>query len=421
MNHISPIIPKKVINQLSIIVVLMIVLPSFNFYLNNILLSMKMGSVVILVYGTLILTMLYGIYISAKYHLIKISAIRISLVLFVLGIVSYFLYGHSIGNRLIRPDYNILYSELLFLLFFCLPSLMISSACRDWSLVVKYLTIVSPVIVVMAFYAWYLFGFRTYGDESMNYMTLSYHVLTAGCVCMTNSFRGFKPIYWVTSLVFLFIIVGSGCRGALVCVLLFLILLLYRQVVANPNKKSSKFIKVSCVVLVLSIPIFYMRVVDDLGNMFEKIGVSSRAIEYLDDKSFLSSDSRDNIRKAIFEGVKDNPFGYGLYGDRYVTIKYYQEGSEYAHNIFYEFLADYGVFIGPLLILGIMVLCYKRFKKYKNDDIGLALLLLIPDGFLKLFFSNSYLTDSVFFILIGFLLSLSNTENSKYTIEWKEQ
>lgn len=400
-------VPNKVIRQLSMIVVMMIVIPSFNFYLSNILLVWGYRSLVVLIYGALLLLMIHGLYIGSKYHLIRRSVIIISVVLALMGVISYMIYGDSIRERLIRPDFHILYSELLYLFLFALPSLLITSAVRDWDLVVNKLIKISPFIVAMAIYSWYLVGFRTWGDDSMNYMTLSYHVLTAGCVCLAVSFTGFKPVYWIATLVFLFIMIGSGCRGALVCVLLFVILLLVRRVTLHPHSKSSRFIKIACVVLIVSSPFLYMKVFTNITNMFDKIGISSRVIEMLEDNEFLSSNSRDNIRTAIMKGVDDNPFGYGLYGDRYVTIKYYQEGSEYAHNVFYEFLADFGVFLGPLFLLLIFYFCYKCFREYKETNICVALLFLIPDGLLKLFFSNSYLTDSVFFIFIGFLLSLN--------------
>ena len=399
--------PTKVIRQLSLIVVMMMVIPSFNFYLSNIFLVWGFGSLVILIYGVLLLLMLYGIFIGSKYHLIKKSAVVISAVLAFMAFFSYLMYGDAIGDRLIRPDFHILYSELLYLFIFALPALLVASAARDWDLVVDKLIKIAPLIVAMAFYAWYLVGFRTWGDDSMNYMTLSYHVLTAGCICLAVSFTGVKPVYWIATLAFLFIMIGSGCRGALVCVFLFIVLLLIRQISVCPHSKTSRFIKIGFILLMVSLPTLYMTVFRNVANIFEQIGINSRVIESLRDNEFLSSNSRDNIRNAVLKGISDNPFGYGLYGDRYVTIKYYEEGSEYAHNILFEFLADYGVFLGPILLLVIIYLCYKCFHIYKGTNTGLALLFLVPDGFLKLFFSNSYLTDFLFFVFIGFLLSLN--------------
>ena len=398
-------IPTKITRRLSTIVVLMMLLPSFNFYLSNILQVWGVNSFVVIIYGALLLMMIYGVYIGGKYSLIKKSAIVISVILVLMGFLSYFIYGDAIGQRLIRSDFHILYSELLYLLIFSIPALLITSAVRDWDMVVNTLIKFSPLIVVMALYAWYLVGFRTWGEESMNYMTLSYHVLTAGCVCIAVSFTGFKPVYWIASLVFMFIMIGSGCRGALVCVILFVILLLVRRVSINPHSKSSRLIRLACILLVVSLPILYTKFFTNIANMFEKIGITSRVIETLEESEFLSSDSRENIRNAIMEGIRENPFGYGLYGDRYVTIGYYQGGAEYAHNIFFEFLADFGVFLGPLFFLFIIQLCYKIFRRNNETNVGYALILLFPAGFAKFFFSSSYLINLDFFIFVGFLLS----------------
>lgn len=401
---------------MAIIVTVLLFMPSFNFYLNNILRSSGISSVGTLMYAILIVTEVYGFYLASKKSLVNKRVMTIAVLMGVMSLFSYSIYREELGNRLVRNDLHLYYSELLFLFFFGLPALMLSSACRSWELVFSFAKRVAPIIVVMAIYAWWRVGFSTWGDESINYMTLSYHVLTAGCVCLAQSVKGFHPIYWMASLIFLFIIVAAGCRGALVSTIFFIALIIFRQATATKSKSMIRIWRIIGLVLLLSLPLTFTSLFNDVGSLFDKMGIVSRTMVTISDDTFFLSSSRDNIRTAIMKGVEDNPFGYGLYGDRYICVKHYQNGSEYAHNIFFEFLADFGVLIGPGLLLLIIVLIYRMFKKYKTTDTGLFFLIVIPDGFFKLFFSNSFLMDQTFFLLIGFMMSvMSNKKIERIT------
>lgn len=392
--------------RMALIVSSLIVVPSFNFYLNNILARWGIPSVGVLVFILLIMFEIVGLYKISKAKQFNKKGVTIASITFIMAFVSYLIYNGQIGGRLIRNDYHPIYSELLYLFFFGIPALLLSSSFKHWNLVLHYITIASPVLVLMAFFAFWQVGFSTWGDNSINYMTLSYHVLTAGCVCLSKSFKGVNIVYWISSLLFLFIIVAAGCRGAIVCTLACILLLAYRQVIAFPKKRSSKIIFGISLVVFVTLPIVSMSLFNSVGAFFERADISSRTIETISDDTFFESQGRDYIRKAVWKGVQENPFGYGLYGDRYICSKYFRGGTEYAHNILYEFMADFGIIIGILLLAVLLIMYYKCFHRYKRDCEGLLLILLLPEGFLKFFFSDSFLNNLMFFVMVGFLLSV---------------
>lgn len=402
--------------RFALIISSLVLLPPFNFYLNNIMGRFNIQSVGVLLYFILIALELVGLYMVAKAKQFNKKGVAIATITAVMAFFSYLIYNEQLGERLIRNDFHPIYSELLYLFFFGLPTLLLASSFRHWNHVLHYITVASPVLVLMAFFAFWQVGFSTWGDNSMNYMTLSYHVLTAGCVCLSKSFKGVNVVYWISSLLFLFIIVAAGCRGALVCTLAFIVLLAYRQVIVFPQKRSSKIIFVVSVAAFVALPIVSVALFNNIIDSFDRLGISSRTIESVSDATFFESSARNYIRTVIWRGVQENPFGYGLYGDRYVCSKYYIGGAEYSHNVFYEFISDFGLFLGPLLLLIIIIRCYSFFKMHKKYEECTLFLLLIPAGFLKLFFSNSYLMEMMFFLLIGFLLSFSKKSSlSKMT------
>ena len=399
-------LPDRIERNIALIVVSILLIPSFNFYLNNILLSFGISSMGAVVFFFLLLVEFYGIIQIFKYQLVGKRVALFAIIVLLLALLSYFLYYDELGHRLIREDFHIYYSELLFLFFFGLPALLITSVCRSWDIVIDYAVRIAPVIVFMALYSWWRKGFSTWGDDSMNYMTLSYNVLTAGCICFSHAIKGFRPIYWCASIVFLFIMVAAGCRGALLCSIVFIFVCIYRYVSLSSSKKTQRARRFIGFVLVLTVAVLFVRYYDEIGVLFEQLDIASRTLDKISDNSFFEDSSRDNIRLVLKRGIEENPFGYGLYGDRYVYSKYITEGPEYAHNIIYEFLVDFGIFLGPIFLITLMVLCVKCFYRFKTNVVSLALIILIPDGFIKLFFSNSFLMDTMFFILLGFLFSV---------------
>lgn len=417
MNQVTSNTYSKTSRHMAIIVTILIFLPSFNFFLNNILLSSGFFSVGTVLYLFLLVVELYGLNKAFRSHLVGKYSGSLSFFVATMSIVSYFLYMDELGSRFVRPDYHIYYSELLFLFFFGLPAMLLSSACRCWDLVLNYSTKVAPVIVVMTIYAWWRVGFSTWGDESINYMTLSYHVLPAGCFCISKAVKGLHPFYWFTSLIFLFIIFAAGCRGALVCSTLFLALIIIHQATYSANAKTARRWRLIGLLILLALPLYFSQIFDAIGMSISKLGIMSRSMEMMTDNTFFQDGARNTIQTAIWRGVEENPMGYGLYGDRYICSKYYQGGAEYAHNIFYEFIADYGLLFGILLLLLIIVSIIKLYWKQKKSELSVMLLLLLPDGFIKLFFSNSYLMDTSFFILMGFLIVISTKKRYKNNIQ----
>lgn len=378
-------------------------LPPFNFYINNILISFGLPSIGTVLYMLILLTEFYGMILAQRTRAIGKGVYALSIIVSIMAILSYLIYYDELGTRLINEKYHIYYSELLFLFFFGLPMLLISSACRRWDLVVNYSSKIAPVIVALAFIAWRSFGFSTWGDLSINYMVLSYNLLTAGCICIAQAVKGVRPVYWIATSIFLFIILAAGCRGALVCVIAFVALILFYQ--ATTATRGAKAWRLMGMVILLVIPLTITSLFGDIEGFFYKSGISSRSMEMLSDDTFFEDAARNSIRTAIWRGVTENPLGYGLYGDRYVCAKYYQGGAEYSHNIVYEFIADFGIVLGSVLLIVIIISIVKIYRKQRTTDIGFVLLFLIPDGLLKLLFSNSFLMNPTFFIIIGILFS----------------
>lgn len=387
--------------------VALVLCPGFNYYACNILVD-KMGlpSVSTILYGLMMYLSIYGCYVAKKGKMIGKRMPVICSLFVIMTIMSYLLYGDRIGIVMFADGLNPIHSEAIYLWIFCLPAFILSNSCQNWDAVLKVLGFFSPVVIGVGFYAYYLNGFlTTYGGGVMDYMSLSYFVLTAGCTCFYYFFNYRSLIHLPFALIASFIILTSGCRGALVCIAVFLVIQIYHQIRVNPKSKHTKVLKAWLVGLALYIILSATLNFDIVANWQEGLGISSRFVTMMTEASFFEDNARNTISKAIWQGIEENPFGYGLFGDRYLCSKYYVGGVEYAHNFIMEVWASFGFFLGTIIILVIYTRIAKHFFMKVNNSYTNILVILIPIGILSLLFSGTFLTRIEFFIIIGMLFS----------------
>lgn len=132
-----------------------------------------------------------------------------------------------------------------------------------------------------------------------------------------------------------------------------------------------------------------------------KIGIRSRSIHlFLRDEVHLSG--RDQIYNLVLKEIHENPImGIGIAGDRRII------GTGYAHNIFIEILGNFGLIVGRILIVVLLVLIvkslFRRDKQYTN-----LVVIWLSLGFFHLMISGTYLTNIKFWILLGLLFNKMN-------------
>lgn len=107
------------------------------------------------------------------------------------------------------------------------------------------------------------------------------------------------------------------------------------------------------------------------------------------------------IAKIVIDNIlNNNLWGHGIFGDRY-----FLDGT-YAHNIFLEVWLDFGIILGTLVLLFLIVFITKTFLRSNDKKL---FLLFFSLGFMPLLVSGSYLISIMFSILIGFLI-MSNKQ-----------
>jgi len=309
-------------------------------------------------------------------------------------------------NMVISPDLNPLDSPLLLVFLYCFPLYILTSTINDFGKAFDYLYYFAIFNIVL-FIPSYYYSQLSLSALRVDYMSISYNVLIAICVCLGVSWDKKKWLPAIIAIASILLLIVVGSRGASLSVLIYIVLLLITKLIGG-EKKMVFVISAIAVVAVLAFGSYYYNEVTSLidsGEMY------SRNLSKLDDSSFFSHDDRNEIKTVIERGIDSNPFGYGLLGDRIIMQNEHYEGV-YAHNILLELRADFGILLGPaifILLLLKMFVSYRRLDGYRKD----FLVMLIPAGFIKLLFSGSFLIEPAFYCLLALVFCKENGKKIK--------
>ena len=276
-----------------------------------------------------------------------------------------------------------------FLLPVVLPSALCLLSVTNFRVVENTLYIISWFTAVMVFY--YIICFFRGIVSIYNYnMTFSYACLLPMVVLYAHR----KAIDVMASGVLFISVLAIGSRGAAFCFLIYLIFDLFQ------HKSKWRFVVVILVVLLfVSLPF--------LVSWFDTIGVSSRTIDMFLSGEISNDSGRSYIQKRVLGRLLSQPFiGLGFFGDRIDDV--------YCHNILLEICLNFGLFLGPIIILFLITKLIVLYYHLGNDDrnriIRYFCALVLP--FMT---SGSYLIGSEFAIFIG-LCYLINKNNHYVSI-----
>lgn len=154
--------------------------------------------------------------------------------------------------------------------------------------------------------------------------------------------------------------------------------------------------------IAINIPKF-MRFVYD---MFSRLGFQSRTLYLLSKGDIMATDTsrQDIIWPAVIKQLKSRPWysGMGAYGDRTLYSTYYG----YSHNIVLEMLATFGILLGGLFLIWMIVQFCKTII-YNRDKNGLMTLIFGCFALGKLFFSNTFWQEPFFWMFLASLINCS--------------
>ena len=279
--------------------------------------------------------------------------------------------------------------------FVTVLSLYFVGLCIDENMHFKILYI-SSVVNVFAFIFYITVLSADASSDKLLYsgfMHRAYTLLPQILVIIGHAFKKANIFNITTGVVGSIVLATCGNRGSMLLLFVFIIICLFFFTERKLRKSVYTFIVIACASMIL----FYEWIVERLSVFITTLGMSPRLLNYITSGGFFESNSRNVILENLFKMIGKNPLiGYGLASDHIVT-------GSYAHNFVVELWTSFGVVIGTLLCIITAVVIIKSWANNKNSII---LNVLVFAGFLKLFISNSFLFEGMFFLLLGYCVSL---------------
>ena len=268
---------------------------------------------------------------------------------------------------------------------------------NDWNCFFK-LSKYSPcVIAIMGVLGVGLLNF----PNIYTYMEISNALLPGFLIGWYLFYKNKSLLNLASSLVIFVLQLLYGGRMSMLSCVAFVVMLFVVDLIWG--KRTQKKNAVPMIIFLAVASLFFVHILSG-NNALATVLSESRTIQTILSGSFVSSSSRDIIygygRIIIMnQGIKIN----GLFGDRIMLLKYMPGGSlttGYIHNVFYEFIIDFGLLLGPVLLAFIFVpFCVSliRTKNVVNKYVLIFFFFLIV---LRLLVSSSWLIEGQFFVFI---------------------
>lgn len=340
--------------------------------------------------GIVGLAYLYALPIVIKRSKIKLIGI------YSLGVFVFLL------HYLLFPENSFYMKGVIFPFFFmCLPALVYSMSIRNWNTLQNSMIKASLIVLIVGTVlgVLVLFGKATVGGYSMS---LSYYMLLPMIIILNELFDNYSLKTLIFSLIALAIILSLGSRGPILCVMVFVLLKIMRPFTKLTYTKLLFFL--TTFTATLFIVIYLDSILHYINDLLLNFGIRSRTIA-LFFREGVHLSGRENIYPKIVEAIQDNPLlGIGIAGDRLIT-------GGYAHNLFLEVLASFGIIVGSALLIALLYLIIKNLLTKDKQKYNM-IIIWVSLGFIPLIVSGSYLISMNFWLLTGLMIAgLVNSKN----------
>lgn len=285
--------------------------------------------------------------------------------------------------------------DLLFPFFFmCLPAFVYTLSIRDLSILTEIMRKTSFIIFVAGLIVGTLVfsGKSSVGAYSMS---LSYYMLLPAIVFLDELFEKFCLKKLIFFILLMIIILSLGSRGPVVCIFVFSFLKLFSPHSKKTYKKA--IIRFGLIGIAIIALVLLDKTFEFLYNLLLGFGINSRTLRLFSSDRIFYLSGREEIYESLIGEIYRKPIiGVGIAGDRRII-------NSYSHNLFIELISDFGIIIGLIIIIGIILLIVRSLS-IKNKEKYSLITMWFSLGFVPLMVSGSYLTDMKFWIFFGLLL-----------------
>ena len=194
-------------------------------------------------------------------------------------------------------------------------------------------------------------------------LSLGYSALIFVLVFLFDALEEKKVIDLVGSMIGIFIIVVAGSRGPFLDIAIFLVIYVMLKV-RESRKKMILTILIAAGTALLWNIVPYLII--GVSAVLEKYHLSSRMVTKILSGDILDNSGRSDIWSAAMEMIRKKPLGYGAMGSRHVITDIIYVG--HPHNFFLELFIDFGVIVGSIIIIWLVLNTIRMFKMKDQDE-----------------------------------------------------
>ena len=320
-----------------------------------------------------------------------------------LWIILFFILNFTLS--ILRPERQDYFLTMGLQLLLSLIILIYARSVKDFHSLSILLSWTALIINISMFILIFIFNI----NEDVSYSQYTgYLVLPAAIISTIIVIDRFNLVHSLNVIVSIFLMLISGARGPIGCLILLIFIKLSWKLMAAHNWKR---IVLYCIAITLPIAIFSHKLMDFFTNLSIERGFSTRLLGLVSKDDVLNATGRVEIKDYVIELIKNHPLtGVGLGFDRiYINNHFGNSVSEvigdYPHNLFLELLLQYGIIIGGIIIILLFRTIILAFKRSRNLESRNMLLAFMAIGLFPLLFSGSYLNAPLFFAFLGFSLT----------------
>lgn len=299
---------------------------------------------------------------------------------------------------LIGPERNAIYMQEYMPAFFLTVSsyYFIGKAVDDNVFDVLYwLSILTIFLRFISIFITHSFSEEVLSNEDKEFQGQAYELLVFSLFVFWYLLKKFNIVSLLFSVLSIFMLLSFGCRGAILCMISFVILylLLVKKMIRNvPLLIVCLF---ACGICVL----FADQAITGMSDIMENLGFSTRIFDFYFDGEILSNNGRNQIQTILFDELQEHPFGLGICGAQGAI-------GTYSHNFILEFIISFGWALGGLICVGVFFVLFKGYNACTNDNQRGFSLVLFCASVVHLFVSGIVWKDSSFYMLLGYCAML---------------
>lgn len=304
--------------------------------------------------------------------------------------------------------------EVVVVLFLRLiPMLYIGISVKDWKELVKSVNFFSLIAMMYALFCLLHAKQRLVenplGSIHNKYMLISNNLNTPLLISLLSFFVTKKWRHLLYASIPLAFIILYGSRGALVRILLAVVI--YGVLVYYPKNRR----RFAIYFLLFGLSLFVLFAFSSqLAAVALRIFPHSRTILMIRDGNFLAYANRMNHIEAIIAQLLTAPFAIrGFFADSVINSAHFGvplSSGMYAHNLFVEILADFGIILGGLFIaatIAMLVLAFSYALHSKDQHIKIAFSVFVSSIFVQSMVSNSIMDYPYFWLMYGVMIQFT--------------